>query len=101
MKVVNPEILKHIIKLVPRLYPVGAIKLIITNETTKVQSDIANTYTIEDGVLFLDFDFTFEEKHRYEMKLLNDYDVLYRGKIIATTQESEDYKLTKDLYFYE
>ena len=28
-------------------------------------------------------------------------EVVYRGKLIATEQETQEYKITKDLYFYE
>ena len=35
------------------------------------------------------------------MKLIEDGEVVYRDKLFITSQEPQDFKATKDLYYYE
>jgi hypothetical protein len=100
MKVVNPEDTDHIIDLIPRYYPSDNITLSLFNEATKVTENIDNTYTITDGVLFLSFEYTFTENEKFQIKLSEDTEIVYRGKLIATSQTPQDYKLTNNVYFY-
>jgi len=99
MKVVNPEDTDHIIDLIPRYYPTDAITFSLFNEATQVTENIDNTYTITDGVLFLSFEYTFTENQKFQIKL-DDTEIVYRGKIIATSQNPQDYKLTNNVYYY-
>jgi hypothetical protein len=101
MKVVNPNDTSHTISLIPRYYPFNDVALSLYNEQNKVVSQVDNTYVILNGIMTIDFDFDFTNKEKFEIKITENNNVVYRGKIIATTQESQDYKLTKDLYFYE
>jgi hypothetical protein len=100
MKVVNPEDTDHIIDLIPRYYPSDKITLSLFNEATKVTENIDNTYTITDGVLFLSFEYTFTENQKFQVKIEEENEVVYRGKLIATSQTPQDYKLTNNVYFY-
>jgi len=83
MKVVNPNNTTHTIELVPRIYPLGTIELELYNETTKVTTVVDNTFLVTDGVLTLDFDFTFVESDKFQFKLTSGTDIAYRGKLIA------------------
>ena len=51
--------------------------------------------------MYLSFDYNFEDKYKYQMKIHESDEDVFRGKILCTTQETQDYKLTKDLYYYE
>lgn len=109
MKIVSPNDSSHSIDLIMRRTDIPAHTVaVLRNETTKVEFQISDItgITTTDGVTTLAF--TTEEselvdKTKYELKIycrVSD-EVFFRGKILATTQETQDYKLTKDLYFYE
>lgn len=99
MKVVNPNDTNHLIVLIPRYYPLGTIKLSLFNESTSFEEYVANTYIVLNGVLSIDFDYTFKEGDRYQIKIEDGTNVLYRGLLLATTQETEDY-IARNQYFY-
>lgn len=102
MKVVNPELTTHTTVLIPRFETSSLVTFDLTNETTKETTSITvDTQDLTDGIMSITYDNTFTDKQKYEMKLYNAEGVVYRGKIIATTQETQDYKLTNGLYFYE
>ena len=102
MKVINPNNQINEIKLIPRFNDVEAFDLLLINETTKEETTFfIDNYTYEDGILVFDLDFATNEGDKYELKLSILNEVLYRGKIFATEQETQDFDLTKDLYIYE
>ena len=101
MKIVNPNNTNHEFKLIPRFYPSGEIVLSLKNESTSVETTVSNSYTISDGYLTLNFDFEFSNKDRFQFNLFGDNDIVYRGKIYATTEETQDYKQSTDVYRYE
>jgi len=99
MKIVNPNDTTHIIDLIPRYYPSGSIAFTLTNEATQTSETITNTYIINDGVLTLTFDYTFLENTKYKIKL-EGVEIVFRGKLFATSQDTQDYKLTNNVYYY-
>ena len=102
MKIVLPTDTSHEITLIPRYYPTGSTSLEIYNETTKETTKVVNAFTLSfEGFMYLSFDYNFEDKYKYQMKIHESEEVVFRGKILCTTQETQDYKLTKDLYYYE
>ena len=101
MKIVDPNNTNHIIYIVPRYYTDLATTLNIYNETTKVNEVVTNVCTTLNGVTSVNFDYNFNDKGKYQIKLTDVNGVVYRGKIMATSQDSQDYRMTKDLYFYE
>jgi len=102
MKVINPNNQINTIKLIPRFKDVEAFDLLLINETTKEETTFfIDNYSYIDGVLVFDLDFATNEGDKYEFKLSILNEVLYRGKIFATSQEPQDFDLTKDLYIYE
>ena len=100
MKVVDPNNLSHSIELIPRTYQENVV-LDLYNEVTKVETTVANTSSFLDGIFTINFDFTFAENDKYQIKISKGTEIIYRGKLIATTQEPQKYKLTKDLFYYE
>ena len=110
MIVVQPTETRHEIKIVPRYYPSGVFTLLLYNEATKVNTTIpifetgfsfTNNYYILDGYLYLNFDKEFNESDKYRITLKQNDEVIYRGKIKATSQEPQEYQQTKDKYYYE
>ena len=101
MIVVIPTDFTHNIKLIPRYSPTGALTFITYNESTQESATISNTYVIANGVLTLTFDFTFVEDDKLQFEIQESGTVVFRGKMFATTQVPQDYKLTNGLYFYE
>jgi hypothetical protein len=100
MNVINPENTTHTIILIPRFYPEEEIIFELTNEANNESETIENSYTVEDGIMNLTFDFSFLNKQRYSFKLTNDLGVIFRGKILATTQETQNFKQTFEIYEY-
>ena len=100
MKVVNPNNVSHTISLIPRFYSDDLI-LELYNETTRAETTVVNTVLIVDGILSMSFDFSFSENDKFQIKISKDSEILYRGKLIATTQPPQEYKLTNGLYYYE
>ena len=102
MKVVNPNVRIKTISLIPRFNDVEAFDLLLINETTKEETTFfIDNYSYQNGILVFGFDFDMNEGDKYELKLSILNEVLYRGKIFATEQETQDFDLTKDLYIYE
>ena len=101
MKVVDPNNTTHTIKLIPRFYGVTSIDLSLYNESEKVTTTVTDVYSVTSGVASIVFDFTFLEDDKYQFKLVDGTEVVYRGKLIATSQEPQEYKLDNRLYSYE
>ena len=100
MKVVNPNNTSHTIDLIPREYK-ELVELELYNETTREKTILSNTSVITDGIFSVNFDFDFFEGDKFQIKISKDSDILYRGKLIATAQEPQEYKLTQGLFRYE
>lgn len=101
MKVVLPSETTHTIQLIPRFDPYTLLVLSLFKESTRVTTTPANTYYMQNGYLYITFDSTFVEGEKYQIKIASGDDIVWRGKLLATEQVSQKYKLTNDLYFYE
>ena len=107
MKIVNPNLATNEIKLIPRLDVSSTLNLELINEGTKdTFNKIIFAYTYLNGILSFDLEHDFNEGESYSFKFYrfnfgSSDTIFYRGNIFATTQEAQDYQLTKDLYFYE
>lgn len=99
MKVVDPNNTTHNIRLIPRAY-LEPIVLELYNEVTQVETVVPNMAIVSDGILSISFGFTFSEGDKYQIKLSNGTEILYRGKLFATTQQPQQYKMTEGLYYY-
>ena len=101
MKIVNPNNTNHDIKLISRVYPVATLDLLLYNESTQIETSVANTYIIQNGFLNLNFDFTFVEGDKFQIKILELTNVIYRGKLIATSEDTQTYLNDNNEYYYE
>ena len=101
MKVVNPNNTNHDIQLISRVFPVGALDLLLYKESTQVEISVINTYIVQDGFLNLNFDFDFTEGEKYQIKITEDSSVIYRGKLIATAEDTQTYLNDNNEFYYE
>lgn len=101
MKIVLPTDTTHNTILIPRYSPVGALTLSLYNETTRVSTNVANSYVIADGYLTITYDFSFSEGDKYQLLIKEVDEVVFRGKILATAQTTQQYKQTNGAYTYE
>tara|TARA_R110002072_G_scaffold134787_2_gene275784 strand:- start:453 stop:767 length:315 start_codon:yes stop_codon:yes gene_type:complete len=104
MIIVNPNNTTHTISIVSR-YDVSESSDVIVDikDSFKGEStDVENTFIIEKGKLSITFDYDFRNEDRYELAISNEdnAEVAYRGIILATTQGTQEYKLTNDKYYY-
>lgn len=99
--VINPNNLTHTIRVVPRYYTTDTINLFLYNEATQETSNPTATYSNADIYTEITFDFTFTESDKHQIKILDSNDeVIYRGLSIATSQEPQEYLITKNAYYY-
>ena len=101
MIVINPNNTSHTINFVPRFYPTLAVTFELYNEGTKGVVTLDNIYVVANGIMSMTFDLVCKENEKYQIKLTTDGEILFRGKITATSQTPQDFKATKDLYYYE
>lgn len=100
MTVIDPNNLTHTLSVVPRFYPSNDLVISLYNESDKEISSPSNTYNITNGKINITFTFTFVDKDRHQITLLDGDKIVYRGKTITTTQTPQDYKQTDGLYYY-
>lgn len=101
MNVVNPNNTTHEIQIIPRFYPSDELVFNLYNEATQTETNVTIIYLVENGVLTFAFDFDFTDGNRFQFKILEGTEIVYRGKIIATTQETQNYLTDKNEYYYE
>jgi hypothetical protein len=101
MIVVNPDNTEHTFKIIPRYYPESAFQFDLYNEVTQVTQTIPHTFDVTDGIMEIEFEREFSEQEKFQIKLEDANGIIFRGKMIATSQEPQEYKQTNDLYVYE
>ena len=95
MNVVNPSDENHLIVIIPRYYPTGDLSLELCNESKSAIFDVDATYQILDGEMIISFDFTFIEADKFQLKIYQNDEVVYRGKLFATSQTPQDYQIKR------
>lgn len=93
MKVINPNNSIHNLFLSPRAF-VSNAKLWIRNELRDIEETINVTCEQIYGFVKIEFTKTVAEGQSFEFELLTtDNELLYRGKIYVTSQETQNYRL--------
>lgn len=93
MKVLDFNNTSHSVTLIPREMPSGSIVLRLDG-----QDDINCNYVVNNGYLIITFEYTFFDKDRYGFSIIEGSEIIYRGKIYVTDQETQNYKQSLDLY---
>lgn len=101
MKVVNPNNSNHSIVLIPRLYAYTSLQMELYNEFTQAKEIITITHSLVDGLLTINFTKAFQEGQTFQIKVTDNAEVVYRGKLLATSQDTQTFKASKDLYYHE
>lgn len=101
MKIVSQLNATHTLVLVPRYYPTETLTLELTEEGLNTTTTVVNVYSYPDEYLTIVFDYDFIEDSKFQMTLKEGAEVVYRGKLIVTDQNGQDYKQTNGLYYYE
>jgi len=101
MKVVSPNDTSHTLTFIPRYYPTTAISFTLINEVTKVEETITTTNSVTDGILSVSFDYTFAERDKYNIKISEGNEIVYRGDLFCTEQEPQDFDITLNYITYE
>lgn len=100
-KVVNPTNTTHQFDFQPRFSPIIALELYLKNEATNIETLVANTHEVlKNELLKITFDFTFQERNKFQIKIMEGTEVIYRGKLFATVQETQDFKITEGFITY-
>lgn len=101
MNIVNPTDTTHELKIIPRFGLPTEVMFDLYNEETQTEESITNTFGYLDGYLTVSFDYDFIDGQKFQIRLEDDGVVIYRGKLMATTQTPQTFKASKDLYYYE
>lgn len=101
MNIVNPTDTTHNLIVIPRYGSPTAIVFNLYNEETQVSEVVANTFSYLDGYLTVSFDYDFIDGQKFQIKLVDTSVVVYRGKLMATTQTPQTFKAANELYYYE
>lgn len=130
MKVINPTAPIHEIKIIPRFNPTSDLLLELLNEETKVSQTIdfkiieyylllqnggilllqngtyfvnntESPYYFVDGYLKMNFELNILEGQKFQIKITENNNVIYRGKLMATSQNTQTFKAANNLYYYE
>lgn len=91
----------HEFNFIPRFIPSDELILQLYNETTQQFQNVDNLYVYVNGLATISFDLNVFENDKFQVKILQGTDVVYRDKIFVTSQNTQDFKATKDHYYYE
>lgn len=100
-KVVNPTNTTHSFDFEPRFKQTTTVDLHLTNESDSKEYEVANnTQELKNNLIKITFDYTFKESDKYQIKILEGEKVIYRGKLFATEQETQDFVITQSYLEY-
>tara|TARA_R110000796_G_scaffold109311_1_gene220680 strand:- start:501 stop:809 length:309 start_codon:yes stop_codon:yes gene_type:complete len=101
--IINPNNTEHSIAFVPRFDPPEAFVYVLTDTATDYaeKEDVGDyEITTRGRVRFiLSADVTNETRYQLTIKTLGG-EIMYRGLVIATTQDTQEYQLTNDKYYF-
>jgi len=101
MNIVNPNDTAHELKIIYRFDIPTEIIFNLYNEETQVSETVTNLFSVSDGYLIISFDFDFIAGQKFQIKITDGADVVYRGKLLVTTQSTQTFKASNELYYYE
>ena len=101
MNIVNPTDTTHQLVIIPRYGEPTEVMFDLYNEETQTEESITNTFGYLDGYLTVSFDYDFIDGQKFQIKLTDTSVVIYRGKLMATTQTPQTFKASNELFYYE
>tara|TARA_B110000285_G_C14734930_1_gene428152 strand:- start:263 stop:568 length:306 start_codon:yes stop_codon:yes gene_type:complete len=100
--IINPKNTEHTLRVIPRFNPSTSLVINIKDTTTDLDEDISiesYAFTTTGGIEF-DFGFEATDETRYQITIRQFKTIVYRGIMIATSQDTQDYQLTNDKYYF-
>lgn len=103
MKILNPLDTEHEIIFIPRVYVNNDVSLELTKEITKEVYTYTLTPITIDGYCYINFEQSFLNNDKFQMKVSYSNDVIYRDIVFVTDQsnDTQNYKTTKGIFTYE
>ncbi len=98
MNIINPQLSTNTLRILPRSYDQSVdITVNIVNEESKaVQSLTASSHSLIKNELNVLFDLEVSEGQRYSFKLLQGALEIFRGQILCTSFNDEDYTINNN-----
>mgnify|MGYP006167628761 FL=1 len=90
----------YALSIIPRYYPSGVVNLNIKDTTTGYDNTQEVGYSVVSGVLSFTFELETTNETRYQVTLSEGTEIVYRGIAIYTTQDTQEYQLTNDKYYF-
>lgn len=90
----------YALSIIPRYYPTGVVNLNIKDTTTGYDNTQEVSYSVVNGVLSFTFELETTNETRYQVTLSEGTEIVYRGIAIYTTQDTQEYLLTNDKYYF-
>ena len=83
----------------PRFYFQGEIIMELYNEETSEKLTYSLMPITQNGYVYISFIQDFINNSNFQIKILFDNEVAYRGKLFVTNQiDLQEYKITKDIF---
>ena len=78
------------------------LSVTITDNFKSISNSLDNTFDVLNGKLVITFDYSFRDEGRYDIAITytNTLEVAYRGILVATNQNTQDYRLTNGKFYY-
>ncbi len=93
MKILKSNDTNHYLKVIPRFNPTLSLTLELKNEATKATEILNLFYIFENGILNINFNYNFVNKSSFQFKIIQDNEIIYRGKLFITNQTNlQDYE---------
>ena len=96
MIVLRPVHTEQTIKFIPREYE--ATRLVLIDESTNKEVEIAGTFTKDKYYLSADLVFSLIEGRYYTLTVYNNDNIIYKDKVFCTDQNVLNYSINKDVY---
>jgi len=100
--IINPINTTHTLRIIPRFNPSDSLVLNIKDTTTNLDDDISLSsyaFTTTGGIEF-SFGLVATNETRYQLTISEGTEIVYRGIAIATSQDTQEYQLTNDKYYF-
>ena len=92
---VNPTESPSVLHITPRSI-VASVSVVYRDEVTNVETTQSGSMTAVGNEARIESDLTLVEGHSYSFRVLDDTTELYRGKIYATSDDSQTHSIAKD-----
>ena len=108
MKIIDTNDTTYFVELIPRTYTLSiSLDFELYDESEKETESISSEmFSVINGVLTWEFlpaefsNISFTEDGTYQLKISDGTYTVYRGKLLVTSQTTQDFKLTDGLYTY-